>query len=234
MNLSSDLIALSNSLMLGKYGVIANKRLVKTTREVLSILDTPSYKNASIAEIGPGPVLVLLKNKIPELLCTSFQSPHEKTWITRLAPYSISIREWDLNQPLTKGVEEKYDVILLLEVLEHLNRWPEFVLRDIYYLLKPGGHLILTTPNLHRISNRSRMVMGLEPADPFKYTPTGEHHVREFSFDEITVLLSNANFEDVDVRYWAARNGILGKFQQTLTNLMPGLFADLIFAVARR
>ena len=51
----------------------------------------------------------------------------------------------DLNQPL-HGVEDFFDLVVAAEVIEHLEN-PRFTVRDLYRVTKPGGHVILTTPN---------------------------------------------------------------------------------------
>jgi len=47
-------------------------------------------------------------------------------------------------------IEDKFDVVLLFEVIEHLDvaEGKEMV-RNIYSLLNPGGRLIMTTPNVY-------------------------------------------------------------------------------------
>ena len=42
--------------------------------------------------------------------------------------------------------QKKYDFIILLEVIEHLEN-PFFSLEKIHWLLNPGGYLIISTPN---------------------------------------------------------------------------------------
>jgi SAM-dependent methyltransferase len=42
---------------------------------------------------------------------------------------------------------ETFDVVLLTEVIEHLDTHPQAVLLNIHKVLNPGGTLILTTPN---------------------------------------------------------------------------------------
>jgi 2-polyprenyl-3-methyl-5-hydroxy-6-metoxy-1,4-benzoquinol methylase len=53
--------------------------------------------------------------------------------------------EGDLNHPLPRPAES-YDVIVSSEVIEHLEN-PRATFRDLNRLLKPGGLLIVTTPN---------------------------------------------------------------------------------------
>jgi SAM-dependent methyltransferase len=48
-----------------------------------------------------------------------------------------------------EGIEEKFDVIFLFEVIEHLELGEGMkMLNKIYELLDKGGRLILTTPNI--------------------------------------------------------------------------------------
>ena len=58
----------------------------------------------------------------------------------------------------------RYDTILCCEVLEHLPR-PELALAELYRLLRPGGHLILSVPFLCRLHE--------EPHDYFRFTEHG-------------------------------------------------------------
>ncbi|MBY0314992.1 MAG: methyltransferase domain-containing protein [Bdellovibrionales bacterium] len=51
----------------------------------------------------------------------------------------------DLNNKL-KLESQQFDVVTCVEVIEHMEN-PRHIVRDIYNILKPGGYLILTTPN---------------------------------------------------------------------------------------
>lgn len=56
--------------------------------------------------------------------------------------------EWfvqDLNKNL-QFQDEKFDVLTCLEVLEHVEN-PRKLVREMARVLKPGGHMILSTPN---------------------------------------------------------------------------------------
>jgi len=47
-------------------------------------------------------------------------------------------------------IREKFDVVLLFEVIEHLNlEEGGEMIRGIYQILNPGGRVILTTPNVY-------------------------------------------------------------------------------------
>jgi SAM-dependent methyltransferase len=47
-------------------------------------------------------------------------------------------------------IREKFDVVLLFEVIEHLNlEEGREMIGGIYQILNPGGRVILTTPNVY-------------------------------------------------------------------------------------
>jgi SAM-dependent methyltransferase len=80
-----------------------------------------------------------------------------------------------------------FDGLFAGEILEHLPG-PEDALREWNRVLKPGGILILTTPNRERRTN----VLNREN---WPYSPD---HLREFGFDELNGdLLPRAGFEPI-------------------------------------
>jgi SAM-dependent methyltransferase len=71
---------------------------------------------------------------------------HDLEWFGfDLFPQNKDVERWDLSEPYN-GCRPKADAALMLDVLEHcLN--PGAALENVASVLKPGGYLILTTPN---------------------------------------------------------------------------------------
>jgi SAM-dependent methyltransferase len=87
-----------------------------------------------------------------------------------------------------------FDVVLFCEILEHLLEDPLFAFREIHRVLKPGGTLIVTTPNVARLENVARLLAGESIYDPYSgYGPYGRHN-REYSLQELRLLLAHAGF----------------------------------------
>lgn len=78
---------------------------------------------------------------------------------------------------ITYAPQVRYDVIVMIEVLEHV-RQPFDAVRNVHRLLKPGGRLVLSTPFLFPLHDR--------PMDFFRYTRYGlEELLGEFAQVEV-------------------------------------------------
>ncbi len=90
-----------------------------------------------------------------------------------------------------------YDAIVFGDVLEHLTA-PEQVLRACLPLLKPGGAIVASIPNIAHGAVRLALLKGR-----FAYTSTGlldETHVRFFTRDTVLSMFAGAGYAVVDLR----------------------------------
>jgi SAM-dependent methyltransferase len=98
--------------------------------------------------------------------------------------------------------DDAFDVVLFCEVIEHLLMDPVAALQEISRVLRPGGRLVVTTPNVNRLDNVVAMTAGVNIYDPYSgYGPYGRHN-REYNRDELTRLLRFAGF-DVEAAFTA-------------------------------
>jgi SAM-dependent methyltransferase len=88
-----------------------------------------------------------------------------------------------------------FDLILLLEVFEHLYKRPNHVFREIRRVLRPGGTLIISTPNGGIIKKLvRRLVKGRFDLPIYDFSLVYENvghfgHIREYSVSEIKKYL---------------------------------------------
>jgi SAM-dependent methyltransferase len=95
-----------------------------------------------------------------------------------------------------------FDWIVFCEVLEHMTNDPLRSLKELKRVLKPGGQLILTTPNAARIENMMAFIEGRNIYDPYSgYGPYGRHN-REYTRHELHLLMEHCGFE-CEVSYTA-------------------------------
>jgi SAM-dependent methyltransferase len=86
--------------------------------------------------------------------------------------------------------DNSFDVVLFCEVLEHLTNDPVSALLEIRRVLKPGGRLILTTPNAASARNLLKIIRGKNVHDRYSaYGPYGRHN-REYTIAEVRDALA--------------------------------------------
>jgi 2-polyprenyl-3-methyl-5-hydroxy-6-metoxy-1,4-benzoquinol methylase len=73
-------------------------------------------------------------------------------------PAGIDWMGADLNLPLAVP-EASFDTIVCIEVIEHLEN-PRAVFREFHRVLRPGGAVILTTPNQESLRSLASLVLG--------------------------------------------------------------------------
>lgn len=112
-----------------------------------------------------------------------------------VSEYAIGIAKKRLPSAILniRGAEEKlpfekdfFDIILFNDVLEHLEN-PRVALENIWKVLKKGGILYITTPNLNTIRKKI-----------FRYADEKEHHISLFSHSDLISLLNNLGFKIVE------------------------------------
>jgi glycosyltransferase involved in cell wall biosynthesis/SAM-dependent methyltransferase len=94
---------------------------------------------------------------------------------------------------------ESFSTVLCCELIEHLSEDPMFLMCEINRILKPGGHLVLTTPNIGSLRAISAILQGYHPGffpQYLKPSATDEaRHNREYTPKEVMLLFLNAGFE---------------------------------------
>lgn len=102
---------------------------------------------------------------------------------------------------------EKFDLVMLLAVIEHLHQSPRDVLLDVNRVLKKGGIFVVTTTNNAWLRTRLRLLVGRTAHPPLAEwcTPPYYSHVREYTMTEVKTMLSWAGFKTIPAEYgnWA-------------------------------
>jgi len=98
--------------------------------------------------------------------------------------------------------DEYFSTVLCCELLEHLEGDPMHMMCEINRILKPGGHLVLTTPNICSLRAIAAVLYGYPPGFfPAYIRPREEgvepeaRHNREYTPQEVRRLLLDSGFD---------------------------------------
>lgn len=93
-----------------------------------------------------------------------------------------------------------FDAVLLSEVIEHLPVPGHVALQRLRTMLRPGGLLVCSTPNLYRLRNIVFLALGRPIFDHFDVpSDEGRGHVLEYSAEHLKWQIEQAGFQDIDL-----------------------------------
>ena len=146
-------------------------------RRVLDI--GPSFETALLAAVFPGWQIDTLGEGRDE----RFVLPPPSRHFTFDLHAAAEPRRWP-------DFAVRYDTIVFMEVLEHLNVPPRDVLAFLGAQLADDGCLLLTTPNAAWLKNRLKLLRGRNPFEPLR--PGGGGHIRESTLAELRTAAQEA------------------------------------------
>lgn len=125
-----------------------------------------------------------------------------------LRSHGISIIPGELSKRNCPIPDENFDVVIFSEVIEHIRLSPLRALLEINRILKPSGLLLLTTPNVGRLSNVLMLLVGKNIVESFPDEDTGlvhitdkMKHIREYTMNELKVLMNRAGYKVIKAEY---------------------------------
>jgi 2-polyprenyl-3-methyl-5-hydroxy-6-metoxy-1,4-benzoquinol methylase len=146
---------------------------------------------------------------------------------------SIDWIEQDLNTPI--AAKPQFDVVICSEVIEHLEN-PRHTFRSIHGALKPGGTLLLTTPNQESLRSyvallfRGHFIGFVDSCYPA--------HITALLRTDLKRICSECGFEQPRFAY--SNHGLLPKltsttWQRVSLGLLAGRwFSDNLALVAKK
>lgn len=141
--------------------------------------------------------------------------------------------------------DSSFDVIISEDVFEHLKYTQKEFLNKIYKLLRPGGIMILATPNLTSFLKRAQMLFGKSPywnLNDFFLNKQPYGHVREFTGSEIRSMAQMSNFEVTNIKYcnvYMKKRWFFmpKKYPALLSSIFSSIFSngrDAVFLIAKK
>jgi 2-polyprenyl-3-methyl-5-hydroxy-6-metoxy-1,4-benzoquinol methylase len=155
---------------------------------------------AVVCDVGRSPFTERLSNRFAEVWSLGFpletdDGGHRETNALR----HVKHIEFDLNTSINVAgwprEKVRFDLIVCAETIEHLSTPPEFALMMLGSLLKPGGLLLVTTPNACGIARRLALLLGTNPFERIRYYSRNPGHFREYTRAEMIEMGATAGLE---------------------------------------
>jgi SAM-dependent methyltransferase len=142
----------------------------------------------------------------------------------------------------------EYEVIVFAEVLEHLHTSPALVLGYLARHVKPGGSIIVQTPNAAAVQRRVKLLLGRNPYELIREDATNPGHFREYTGRELRAYAEavgmrcerveyRSYFDNRYSRHGAAptrRGRLAGTLKNWLYPVLPPTWRPGLTAVLRK
>lgn len=139
-------------------------------------------------------------------------------------------------------VNNSFDLIFCGDVIEHTFDTDYFI-SEIYRILRSGGYLILTTPNLASLWNRIFLLLGYQPhtfgvsvkksyGNPFLKWDRFCGHTKVFTYKSMKEFLKDNDFEILKISGEFIHNPYDNLFKKTLRNMIskiPSLSEEVVY-----
>jgi glycosyltransferase involved in cell wall biosynthesis/SAM-dependent methyltransferase len=160
--------------------------------------------------------------------------------------FACDLELFDAEKDAFPYEDEYFSSVLCCELIEHLTADPMHMLAEINRILKPGGHLVLTTPNIGSLRAIAAIMEGYHPGFfPAYVRPRAEgeepeaRHNREYTPREVARLFADSGFEPTLLETGPFREEPKPE-QEWVQHLLaryecsPDLRGDGIYAVGRK
>lgn len=197
-SLYEEIVAVSGS----NYHAKIKPRMLYTWEKISDLISSDS----TVVEIGIGPMSALVKRlKGAEVIGVDLVD----TQSALCDAFGINLWTCDVQSEPLPLEDESVDVVLFLQVIEHLCMYPKAVLDEIHKKLKSGGYLVVSTVNFLRISSRFRVLSGKNPLT--NYFERSQYrsipHIREFVPPEMSYYMEKSGFSTKEIYRFGIPSG---------------------------
>jgi SAM-dependent methyltransferase len=128
--------------------------------------------------------------------------------------------------------DARFDCVLFCEILEHLLLSPDRAVAEMARVVRPGGFLVISTPNATRLTNLYFLLLGRNIYDGYSANGPYGRHNREYTLAEVRDLMDRHGF-DLDRSEVRNIQPLARRFTY-LQKLRPDVWYEHLFVVGRK
>lgn len=178
----------------GKFKILHEIQAIRI-KYILETLNKKNLNNTTVLDIGCGGGLVSEGLSKIGATVTGVDFIKENIKVAKMHAKKNNLKiNYFVKDFEKEKITSKYDVIIILEVLEHLNNWEEFI-KKIKLSLNKNGTLIISTINRNLVSKFLTLDIG---ENLLKLIPLNTHTFYKFiKPEELEQVLSYNSFENI-------------------------------------
>lgn len=181
-------------------------RTLEVIRRAFPVVERP----LRVLELGAPPYYftALLAEHVPcEIICSTvpmmswpgepFPITAQPVTIRRGAgrpPLELTTWTFNIEKDIFPFPPDAFDLVLCMEVMEHLTYSPTHTLAELHRVLRSGGRLVLTIPNYLRANRLVQLLLGRPDDYPYVGSGIQGRHQHEFTHAELRILLEACNY----------------------------------------
>ncbi len=169
-------------------------------RRVIELGAHPWVMTSALSDDSGFEVLATVSAEEATLWPDDFGFTHTNHTLKTVCGRLATIKNYSFNvERRLVDLDETPDAVLACEIVEHLVRAPHVLFLNVNRWLKPGGVVIVTTPNGSQFMNPFRR----KPRMPAFRAHSYERHSYVFRLTDLADLVGLCGFEILDSGYWS-------------------------------
>ncbi len=215
-----------------------------STLERIPPAESPSDRVLELGSLGHMAPAIVKYRGYREICCADMWDGAKKTRRETMRQnngtdsLTFELRNFNVEVDAFPYADGHFRGVICCELIEHLQRDPLHMLWESNRVLRDGGFLLLTTPNIASTRAIEGVLAGCTPYhfSQFNLREAADQHNREYAPYEVGVVLAAAGFSVIDLEtedVWLRSNPAIIELLRDI-KISADLRGDNIFALARK
>jgi SAM-dependent methyltransferase len=206
-------------------------------------LIAPFVKDATVLDVGASPFYLLDRAKragaarCHGIYFANDDHPLRHTDRIYSPAGPIEISHADAENEGFPFADDAVDVLTACEILEHFDAFPVRFAKEVRRVLRPGGHLCITVPNVASIANIIKLVLQRNIYMKYRSDVTGRHK-HEYTLSQLKAFIAYLGMDVVKAGYMPSPTSDLYKLRPAYRALasIPGVrsYSPVLYILARQ